>query len=62
MAPIHADKVNGAITAIPGHMTKNSCQKRRKFGFAHLTRSHREFGVSDRAESADMAVDPMRLP
>src|SRR6516162_8695249 len=57
MAPIHADVMQRAGGAKGGEVTAGLAEERSELGLIHLTRSHREWAVMDRAETARVTLD-----
>jgi len=57
MAPIHADVMQRAGGAKGGEVTAGLAEERSELGLIHLTRSHREWTVMDRAETARVTLD-----
>jgi len=57
MAPVHADVVQGAVNRESRQIAERCAQKGGEFSAVHLTRSHRERAMVDRAETTRMTVD-----
>ena len=57
VAPVHADEVQRAVSTVARMQNQRPREKAGQLRFAHLTRGHRELTVSDRAQSANLAVD-----
>lgn len=51
------DEVDCAVGARRGQVAEHRLQKGGELGLRHLARRHRDLGVLDRAEAADVAVD-----
>jgi hypothetical protein len=50
MAPVHADEMDGAVTAKRRQVAKRRAEKGREFGAVHLARSHREGAMVGRSK------------
>src|SRR2546423_1920186 len=57
VAPIHADKVDRAVSRERRQIVESMFEKVGELGAVHLARSHRERAMMDRAEAARMAID-----
>src|SRR6202045_2364308 len=57
VAPVHADEVQGAVTAECREVSESLAEKGNEFRPIHLARGHREGTMVDRAEASRVTVD-----
>src|SRR5262249_11033892 len=55
--PIHADVVQGSLSAECRKVAESVAEKGGKFGAVHLARGHREWAMVDRAEATGVSID-----
>src|SRR3984893_5740459 len=57
VAPVHADEVQGAVTAECREVPESLAEKGGEFGSVHLARGHRKGAMMDRAEATRVTID-----